>query len=95
MHLVEKNSNYWPEIYFICIIRKVNFKQIFRSMDVSHVLSLLQEDDSAIVRSYSSECLDLLDSNESPDKQEVSDEEVPPKSKVFISYNYDKLTRNV
>ena len=64
-------------------------------MDVSHMLSLLQEDDSAIVRSYSSECLDLLDSNESPDKQRVSDEEVPPKFKVFISYNYDKLTRNV
>ena len=64
-------------------------------MDVSHVLSLLQEDDSVSVRSYSSECLDLLDSNESPDKQRVSDEKVPPKSKVFISYNYDKLTRNV
>ena len=64
-------------------------------MDVSHVLSLLQEDDSASVQSYSSECLDLLDSDGSPDKQEVSDEEVPPKSKVFISYNYDKLTCNV
>ena len=64
-------------------------------MDVSHVLSLLQEDDSVSVRSYSSECLDLLDSDESPDEQEVSDEEVPPKSKVFISYNYDKLTCNV
>ena len=54
-------------------------------MDVSHVLSLLQEDDSASVRSYSSECLDLLESDESPDEQEVSDEEVPPKSKVSIN----------
>ena len=64
-------------------------------MNVSHVLNLLQEDDSVSVRSYSSECLDLFDSDESPDKQEVSDEEVPPKSKVFISYKYDKLTCNV
>ena len=64
-------------------------------MDVSHVLSLLQEDNSVSVRSYSSECLDLLDSNESPDEQEVSDEEVPSISKIFISYNYDKLTCNV
>ena len=64
-------------------------------MDVSQVLSLLQEDDSASVRSYSSECLDLLDLDESSDEQEVSDEDVPPKCKVFISYNYDKLTCNV
>ena len=64
-------------------------------MDVSHVFSFIQEDDSVSVRSYSSECLDLLDSDESPDEQEVSDEEVCPKSKIFISYNYDKLTCNV
>ena len=48
-----------------------------------------------IVQVYSSEWLDLLDPDESPDEQEVSDEEVPPKNKVFISYNYDKLTCNV
>ena len=53
-------------------------------MDASQVLSLLQEDNTVSVRSYSFECLDLLDSDESPEEQEVFDEKVPPKSKVFI-----------
>ena len=46
-------------------------------LDANQVLRLLDDDDSASVRSFSSECLDLLDSNES------TDEEVQPKSKVF------------
>ncbi len=39
-------------------------------MDVTEVLCLLDEDDSGSVRSYSSECLDLLGSNESPDEED-------------------------
>ena len=49
-------------------------------MDVNQVLRFLDEEDSASVRSYSSECLDLVDTKKGSN-EEVSDEEVPPKSK--------------
>ena len=44
-------------------------------MDVNEVLTLLEEDDkddNASVRSYSSECLDMLEKDESPEESPVA-----------------------
>lgn len=51
-------------------------------MDVNQVISLLDAEDSDSVRSFSSECLDLLEPLE---EQEESEDEDLPKSKVFAS----------
>lgn len=51
-------------------------------MDVNQVIALLDAEDSNSVRSFSPECLDLLELLE---EQEVSEDEDLPKSKVFAS----------
>ena len=53
------------------------------SMDVNEVLTLLEEDDkddNASVRSYSSECLDMLEKDGSPEESPVAS----PVAKVKI-----------
>ena len=50
-------------------------------MDVNQVISLLDAEDSDSVRSFSSECLDLLEPLE---EQEESEDDLS-KSKVFAS----------
>ena len=51
-------------------------------MDVVQVIAMLDVEESDSVRSYSSECLDLLEPLE---EQEESEDDQLPKSKVFPS----------
>ena len=60
-------------------------KKISANMDASQVIALLHADDSDSVRSFSSECLDLLEPLEEQVEQEKSEYEDLPESKVFAS----------
>ena len=51
-------------------------------MNASEVIALLDRDDSDSVKSYNSECIDLLEPTEELDTGEELEEEAEPKPKV-------------